>query len=99
VTRVSNPRDVLLRPVVSEKSYGLLDEGKYTFVVAPDANKTQIRLAVEAVFGVKVTNVNTLNRQGKRRRTRYGWGKRPDSKRAIVTLAEGDRIDIFGQVG
>ncbi|MBV9447907.1 MAG: 50S ribosomal protein L23 [Streptosporangiaceae bacterium] len=99
MTRVSNPRDVLLRPVVSEKSYGLLDEGKYTFVVAPDANKTQIRLAVEAVFGVKVTNVNTLNRQGKRRRTRYGWGKRPDSKRAIVTLAEGDRIDIFGQVG
>ncbi|HEX6524912.1 MAG TPA: 50S ribosomal protein L23 [Streptosporangiaceae bacterium] len=99
MSRVSNPRDVLLRPVVSEKSYGLLDEGKYTFVVAPDANKTQIRLAVEAVFGVKVTNVNTLNRQGKRRRTRYGWGKRPDSKRAIVTLAEGDRIDIFGQVG
>ena len=99
MSRISNPRDVLLRPVVSEKSYGLLDEGKYTFIVAPDANKTQIRLAVEAVFGVKVTNVNTLNRPGKRRRTRYGWGKRPDSKRAIVTLAEGDRIDIFGQVG
>ena len=96
VSRDNNPRDVLLRPVVSEKSYGLLDEGKYTFVVAPDANKTQIRLAVEAVFGVKVTGVNTLNRPGKRRRTRYGWGKRPDTKRAIVTLAEGDRIDIFG---
>jgi large subunit ribosomal protein L23 len=91
VSRISNPRDVLLRPVVSEKSYGLLDEGKYTFVVAPGANKTQIRLAVEAVFGV-----NTLNRPGKRRRTRYGWGQRPDTKRAIVTLAEGDRIDIFG---
>ena len=96
VSRDNNPRDVLLRPVVSEKSYGLLDEGKYTFVVAPDANKTQIRLAVEAVFGVKVTGVNTVNRQGKRRRTRYGWGKRPDTKRAIVTLAAGDRIDIFG---
>ena len=96
MSRDTNPRDILLRPVVSEKSYGLLDEGKYTFVVAPDANKTQIRLAVEAVFGVKVTGVNTLNRPGKRRRTRYGWGQRADTKRAIVTLAEGDRIDIFG---
>ena len=96
MSRVYNPRDVLLRPVVSEKSYGLLDEGKYTFVVAPAANKTQIKQAVEEVFRVKVTGVNTLNRQGKRRRTRFGWGKRVDTKRAIVTLAEGDRIDIFG---
>jgi large subunit ribosomal protein L23 len=96
VTRIYNPRDILLRPVVSEKSYGLLDEGKYTFVVAPAANKTQIKQAVEEVFRVKVTGVNTLNRQGKRRRTRFGWGKRVDTKRAIVTLAEGDRIDIFG---
>jgi large subunit ribosomal protein L23 len=96
VTRIYNPRDILLRPVVSEKSYGLLDEGKYTFIVAPDANKTQIKQAVEEVFRVKVTGVNTLNRQGKRRRTRFGWGKRVDTKRAIVTLAEGDRIDIFG---
>ena len=96
MNRDGNPRDILLRPVVSEKSYGLLDEGKYTFVVAPDANKTQIRIAVESVFGVKVTGVNTLNRPGKRRRTRYGWGQRADTKRAIVTLAEGDRIDIFG---
>jgi large subunit ribosomal protein L23 len=94
--RIYNPRDILLRPVVSEKSYGLLDEGKYTFVVAPDANKTQIKQAVEEVFRVKVTGVNTLNRQGKRRRTRFGWGKRVDTKRAIVTLADGDRIDIFG---
>jgi large subunit ribosomal protein L23 len=96
VSRIYNPRDVLLRPVVSEKSYGLLDEGKYTFIVAPDANKTQIKQAVEEVFRVKVTGVNTLNRQGKRRRTRTGWGKRADTKRAIVTLADGDRIDIFG---
>jgi large subunit ribosomal protein L23 len=94
--KVYNPRDILLRPVVSEKSYGLLDEGKYTFVVAPAANKTQIKQAVEEVFRVKVTGVNTLNRQGKRRRTRFGWGKRVDTKRAIVTLADGDRIDIFG---
>jgi large subunit ribosomal protein L23 len=96
VSRVYNPRDILLRPVVSEKSYGLLDEGKYTFVVALGANKTQIKQAVEEVFRVKVTGVNTLNRQGKRRRTRFGWGKRVDTKRAIVTLADGDRIDIFG---
>jgi large subunit ribosomal protein L23 len=96
VSRIYNPRDILLRPVVSEKSYGLLDEGKYTFIVAPDANKTQIKQAVEEVFRVKVTGVNTLNRQGKRRRTRTGWGKRSDTKRAIVTLADGDRIDIFG---
>ena len=96
MSRIYNPRDILLRPVVSEKSYGLLDEGKYTFVVSPDANKTQIKQAVEEVFRVKVTGVNTLNRQGKRRRTRFGWGKRTDTKRAIVTLAEGDRIDIFG---
>ena len=63
--------------MISEKSYGLLDEGKYTFIVAPDANKTEVRLAVEQVFGVKVTGVNTVNRRGKRRRTRVGWGKRP----------------------
>ena len=93
---IKDPRDILIAPVVSEKSYGLLDEGKYTFVVAPDANKTQIKQAVEEVFRVKVTGVNTLNRQGKRRRTRFGWGKRVDTKRAIVTLADGDRIDIFG---
>jgi large subunit ribosomal protein L23 len=89
-------RDVLIEPVVSEKSYGLLDENKYTFVVAPDANKTEIKIAVEAIFDVTVTNVNTLNRAGKRRRTRYGWGKRNDTKRAIVTVADGQRIDIFG---
>ncbi|HSK61588.1 MAG TPA: 50S ribosomal protein L23 [Actinomycetospora sp.] len=89
-------RDVLVAPVVSEKSYGLLDENKYTFIVAPDANKTEIKIAVEKVFNVNVTGVNTLNRQGKRRRTRFGWGKRPDTKRAIVSVAEGQRIDIFG---
>jgi large subunit ribosomal protein L23 len=96
VTKISNPRDVLLRPVISEKSYRLADEGAYTFLVAPGANKTQIKQAVEAVFRVRVTGVNTLNRPGKRRRTRYGWGKRPDTKRAIVRLAQGDRIDVFG---
>jgi len=98
VNKISDPRDILIRPVVSEKSYGLSDIGKYTFIVAPDANKTAIKQAVEAVFRVKVTQVNTVNRPGKRKRTRYGWGKRRDTKRAIVSLAEGDRIDIFGPV-
>ena len=92
-----NPRDIILAPVVSEKSYNLIDEGKYTFIVDPRSNKTEIKIAVEKVFGVKVTSVNTINRQGKSRRLRYGTGKRPDTKRAIVTVAEGQRIDIFGQ--
>lgn len=90
-----DPRDILLAPVVSEKSYGLLDEGKYTFIVDPRANKTEIKIAVERVFGVKVDSVNTLNRQGKTRRTKFGLGKRKNTKRAIVTLKEGS-IDIFG---
>jgi large subunit ribosomal protein L23 len=90
-----DPRDVLLAPVISEKSYGLLDENKYTFLVRPDANKTEIKIAVEKVFGVRVQDVNTVNRQGKRKRTRFGYGRRASSKRAIVTLREG-RIDIFG---
>ena len=93
---IPDPRDVLLAPVISEKSYGLIDEGKYTILVHPDANKTQIKIAVEKVFNVKVTSVNTLNRQGKRKRTRIGYGKRNDTKRAVVSLAEGDRIDLFG---
>ena len=90
-------RDVIRKPVVSEKSYALLDSGVYTFVVHPDANKVQIRQAVESVFGVRVRNVNTLNRKGKRKRNRRRatFGKRPDTKRAIVTLAAGDRIELF----
>jgi len=97
VSDLTDPRDILLSPVISEKSYGLLDENKYTFVVHPDANKTQIKIAVEKVFGVKVATkgVNIINRQGKRKRTRAGYGKRPDTKRAIVTVREG-RIEIFG---
>jgi large subunit ribosomal protein L23 len=95
-TVIPDPRDVLLAPVISEKSYGLLDENKYTFVVRPDANKTQIKIAVEQVFNVKVLDVNTLNRQGKRKRSRTGIGRRKNTKRAVVSLAPGDRIEIFG---
>ena len=96
MSTIADPRDILIAPVVSEKSYGLLDENKYTFIVAPDANKTQIKIAVEQVFGVKVLSVNTNNRDGKRVRTRSGFGKRQSTKRAIVSVAPGDRIDIFG---
>jgi large subunit ribosomal protein L23 len=94
---MTDPRDVILRPVVSEKSYGLLDHGVYTFIVRPDANKIEIRHAIEAIFDVTVVNVNTLNRKGKRKRQRKKpvFGKRADTKRAIVTLAEGDRIPLF----
>ena len=93
-----DPRDIIIAPVVSEKSYALIDEGKYSFIVAPDANKTEIKLAIEKIFGVKVAGVNTMNRQGKTRRTRVGTGKRKDTKRAIVTLKSGS-IDIFTAVG
>ncbi|MEY2476804.1 MAG: large subunit ribosomal protein [Actinomycetota bacterium] len=92
-----DPRDVIIKPVVSEKSYALLDEGVYTFVVHPDSNKTEIKQAIEAIFGVQVAKVNTMNRNGKRKRNRrtFTYGKRPDTKRAIVTLAPGERIDLF----
>jgi large subunit ribosomal protein L23 len=94
---MSDPRDVIIRPVVSEKSYSLLDRGVYTFVVAPGADKIQIRNAVEMIFGVNVVKVNTLNRPGKRKRNRgrSTFGKRPDTKRAVVTLAVGQTIPIF----
>ncbi|RKQ36935.1 50S ribosomal protein L23 [Kocuria tytonis] len=90
-----DPRDVIIRPVVSEKSYGLIDEGKYTFQVDPASNKTEIKYAIEQIFGVKVASINTLNRPGKRKRTRFGWGQRKATKRAVVSLREGS-IDIFG---
>jgi large subunit ribosomal protein L23 len=93
-----NPRDILFAPVVSEKSYTLLDEGKYTFIVDPRANKTEIKIAIERIFKVKVASVHTMNRKGKVRRTRFGLGRRNDTKRAIVTLREGT-IDIFGSIG
>jgi large subunit ribosomal protein L23 len=95
-----NPRDILFRPIVSEKSYALMDEGKYTFEVDPRATKTEIKIAIQEVFDVKVVSVNTLNRSGKARRTRFGMGKRKDTKRAIVTLAVGETIDVFsGRTG
>ncbi|BAW92464.1 50S ribosomal protein L23 [Actinomyces sp. Chiba101] len=92
-----NPRDIIIAPVVSEKSYTCMDRGQYTFLVAPGSNKTEIKMAIESIFKVKVDSVNTANRKGKTRRTRTGLGKSKDTKRAIVTLREGS-IDIFGDV-
>jgi large subunit ribosomal protein L23 len=94
---VKDPRDVIIKPVVSEKSYALLDANVYTFVVHPDASKPEIHDAVQSIFGVRVLKVNTLNRNGKRKRNRKTgtFGSRPDTKRAFVTLADGDRIDLF----
>ena len=97
MSTVADPRDIIIAPVVSEKSYGLMEQNVYTFLVNPSSNKTQIKIAVEQIFGVKVASVNTVNREGKRKRTRTGYGKRKDTKRAYVTLREGsDSIDIFG---
>ena len=94
---IPDPRDIIVRPIVSEKSYGLLESGSYTFEVHPDANKTQVKIAIEKIFeGVKVISVNTLNRQGKRKRTRTGYGRRKATKRAIVTLSGDSKpIDVF----
>ena len=94
---MDDPRDVIIEPVVSEKSYALMETGVYTFIVHPDANRIEIRTAVEEIFGVRVAKVNTLNRRGKRKRNRksFSFGSRSNTKRAIVTLAAGDRIDLF----
>jgi large subunit ribosomal protein L23 len=97
---IADPRDVILAPVISEKSYGLLEERQYTFLVRPDANKTQIKIAVQEIFDVQVASVNTLNREGKRKRSRRGFGKRKDTKRAVVTVTPESRtIDVFGGPG
>ena len=94
---MKDPVEVLLRPIVSEKSYALMDDGVYVFAIAPDATKIDVRHAVETAFGVRVKKVNTLNRKGKRRRNRRSntFGTRPSVKRAVVTLGGGDRIDLF----
>ena len=88
-------RDVIIRPVVSEKSYAGIEENTYTFLVDPRTNKTEIKEAIQSIWNVQVTSVRTLNRKGKVKRRRFTKGKRPDEKRAIVTLVEGDRIEIF----
>ena len=95
----SDPRDVILAPVISEKSYALIDQNAYTFLVHPEANKTEIRQAVESLWDVRVEKVNTVNRKGKSKRFRYTMGRRSDTKRAVVKLRPGDTIEIFEQQG
>lgn len=92
---MKNPRDIIIEPVISEKTYGLLDQGKYTFLVDPGANKTEIKIAIERIFDVRVRKVNTMNQRGKVKRRGWITGKRPDVKKAIVSLAEGDEIELF----
>ena len=92
---MKSPRDVIIRPVVSEKSYAGLEANRYTFLVRPDANKTEIKEAIQKIWNVHVLSVNTLTRKGKVKRQRFVEGKRPDQKRAVVTLVEGDQIEIF----
>jgi large subunit ribosomal protein L23 len=96
VSTIADPRDIIVAPVVSEKSYSELNRNWYTFLVHPDANKTAIKIAIQQIFDVRVLTVNTLNREGKRKRTRNGFGQRKATKRAMVKLADGDRIEAFG---
>ena len=96
---MKSSRDVIIRPVVSEKSYAGLEANRYTFLVHPEANKTEIKEAVQQIWNVRVLEVRTMNRKGKLKRTRLGLGRRPDVKRATVTLAAGDTIEIFETQG
>ena len=96
---MKSPRDVIVRPIVSEKSYAGLERNTYTFLVSPDANKTEIKEAVQQIWSVRVIAVNTITRKGKVKRTRLGTGRRPDQKRAVVKLAAGDTIEIFEAKG
>ena len=94
---MKDPRDVIIEPIVSEKSYALIEQNVYTFKVHPDSSKPEIHDAIETIFNVKVLKVNTLNRKGKKTRVRKSnrSGKKADSKRALVTLVAGDRIELF----
>lgn len=96
MSTIGDPRDIIVAPVISEKSYGELNRNWYTFLVHPDANKTAIKIAIQQIFDVRVLTVNTLNREGKRKRTKTGFGQRKATKRAMVKLADGDRIEAFG---
>jgi large subunit ribosomal protein L23 len=92
---MADARDIIIAPVISEKSYSDAEKGKYTFVVMNGATKPDIRRAVETIWGVRVKSVNTLKRRGKDVRRRFVKGSRPDKSRAIVTLAAGEKISIF----
>lgn len=92
---MKNPADILKKPLITEKSTELMGENKYTFLVDLKANKVEIRQAVETLFKVKVEKVNTMRVKGKMKRVRRILGKTPDTKKAIVKIKEGDRIELF----
>jgi large subunit ribosomal protein L23 len=92
---VKDPRDILKKPLITEKSTSLLQDNKYTFSVDPRANKTEIKQAVESIFKVKVEKVNTMNVKGKLKKVRNITGRTSNTKKAIVTLKKGDKIEIF----
>lgn len=92
---MKDPRDVLRKPLITEKSTALIEDNKYTFQVDPRANKTEIKQAVESIFNVKVEKVNTMNVRGRMKRVRNIRGRTPDTKKAIITLKKGDKIEIF----
>ena len=94
---MKSPRDVIIRPMVSEKSYAGLEGNRYTFLVRPGSNKTEIKEAIQQIWNVRVVSVNTMNRKGKTKRFRYTKGTRPNQKLAVITLAEGESIEIFEQ--
>ena len=93
-----DPRDIIIRPIISEKSYDMIEQNRYTFEVSKTSNKTQIAQAIAEIFGVTVSNVNTMNVTGKPRRVRFAKGKTRNWKKAVVTLKAGDKIDIFPSV-
>ena len=90
-----DPRDIIIRPVISEKSYDMIEQNRYTFEVAKTASKPQIATAISEIFDVTVSKVNTINVTGKPRRVRAAKGKTRDWKKAIVTLKQGDSIEFF----
>jgi large subunit ribosomal protein L23 len=94
---MKSARDVIIRPMVSEKSYAGLEQNRYTFLVSAGSNKTEIKEAVQQIWNVRVVKVNTMTRRGKEKRFRHTKGQRPDQKMALVTLAEGETIEIFEQ--
>ena len=90
-----DPREVIIRPIITEHSYDMMEHNVYTFEVAKDANKIEVRQAIEAIFGVKVEKVNTLNVKSKPKRVRYQLGRTRTWKKAMVTIAEGETIELF----
>ena len=92
---MKDPREIIIRPIITENTYDMMEEGVYTFEVAKDSNKVEVRQAIEALFNVHVTKVNTLNVKSKPKRLRQQPGRTRTWKKAMVALAEGETIELF----